>query len=578
MKWHEHYPSGIPPSFDYLHLPQKHYFNESAQKHPERPFLVYRDTEITFAEVNSAARRMANALLKQGCRKQDCVALIVGNTPEFVISMIACFKIGAIAVPINPRYTSRELERILKDCQADIIVILEKCLKNASDLFSEGKTSVKRIIVAQSEQGERGDQGEQSEQDYEQGEQVEHDCGQNEQGDNDFEQAEKHPLHYHASAAPSLSSFETVLSESEDKEPDIDVHPNDCAVLLYTGGTTGLPKGCTISHGNLEASARIWASWYTYPLEADEYPVILCPVPMYHIYGLVGNIGLATLNAGTILLVESLSFDEVLPIMVKYSPNLFCIVPSILIALLHHPEFKNVNPGNIKVVGVGGDSLPEAAKQEFENLTGLCVTIGYGLTETSGSVIGQPHTRKSKEGSAGLPLPDVELRIVSLEDPSQEVAPGESGELVIKGPTIISTYWNQPEETENAIRNGWLFTGDIACMDEEGWVFIKERKKDLIITNGFNVYPKEIDEVLHSHPRIKEACTIGVPDPERGEMVKSYIVIKQGKDVRPEEIVAYCREYLAGYKVPKAIEFIEALPKTVVGKPSRLALRSLALG
>ncbi len=537
MKWYAQYPPGIPSSFEYPHHTMKHYFNESAKAYPDRVFIKLRDTEIPFKEANALARRLAQGLLRIGCNKQDRVAIISHNTPEFVLAIQACYKIGAIVVPINPLYTSRELEYTLADNKAETVLVARSFLDKVLGLATSGTIAARRFIVI-------------------------------------TDTAEEEVLPLSASTeSVELFDYAQLLATSEEVEPDIPLAASDCAALLYTGGTTGVPKGCMLSNDNLEATVYGWSSWYTYPLTASEYPVILCPVPLYHVYGLVGNISLASFAGGTIVLLDNLSVSAVLEAIDRYAPNLLCIVPTMLIYLLSHPDIRDVSLESIRVVGVGGDALPESVKKKLEELSGIKAVVGYGLTETSGSVCGQPHAVEVKEGSVGLPLPDVEVRIMNLKDARVEMAPGELGEVAIRGPQVMTSYWNQPEETALVLREGWLYTGDIGLMDEEGWLFIKDRKKDLIIHSGFNVYPKEVDEVLYAHPGIQEACTIGVPDAKKGELVKSYIVLKPGVELSQEEIIAYCRTVLTGYKIPRIIEFIDALPKTAVGKPSRVALR-----
>jgi len=535
MKWHKDYPEGVPYSFEYPQLPMKHYFNESTRKHPDRAFMIFHDLVTTFSEGNYLARKLANSLLQVGCRKHDRVAIIAPNIPEFVISVQACYKIGTIVVTANPLYTARELEHVLSDSGADTVVIPHKFADKILDMCLEEKVAVKRLIVISDQEKELS-------------------------STKTFD-------------AIDVLDYWDLIALGADAEPDVEVFGHDPAVLQYTGGTTGVPKGCVVSNANLEASVFGWSKWYTSPLAASEHPVILNPLPLYHIYGLVGNISLSSYDGGTILLLNDLSLGSIIQTIEMHKPNLLCVVPSMLIGLLHYPHISDVNLECFRMTGVGGDSLPENTRIEFEKLSGAPVIVGYGLSETAGSVCGQPLTNKSKAGSIGIPLPDVEIRIMSLEDRFTEVPTGELGELAIKGPQVVSSYWNQEEESDLVFQDGWLYTGDIGLMDEEGWVFIKDRKKDLIISGGFNVYPKEIDDVLYTHPSIKEACTVGIPDAQKGELVKSYIVLKPDQELHEEEVMAYSRKYLAGYKVPRIVEFIDTLPKTSVGKPSRVALR-----
>jgi len=533
--WHKDYPVEVPYSYEYPRLPLKDYFTGSAKAHPDRAFLIYRNREMSYREANTQARKLAQGLLRLGCKKADRVAIVANNIPEFIISVQACYKIGAIVVTANPFFTTRELEHILSDSGTETIIVIDRCLDKIQELKLEGKVSAKRIIVISTQQQE-------------------------------LSVPEGIP-------SPEVLNYADLIANNADVEPAIEVSADDCAVLQYTGGTTGVPKGCVVSNANLESAIYGWSTWYTLPLPAGQYPVILNPLPLYHIYGLIGNIGLASYSAGTILLLDSLSLESIVEAIEEYQPNLLCVVPSLLVGLVHYPGIKDVNLDSLVMTGVGGDSLPEVTKLAFEALSGVPVIVGYGLSETAGSVCGQPLTDKTKAASIGVPLPDVEIRIMSLDDRLTEMPTGELGELAIRGPQVVSSYWNRPEESELSFVDGWLYTGDIGLMDEEGWFYIKERKKDLIISGGFNVYPKEIDDILYSHPSIREACTVGIPDEAAGELIVSFIVLRPDQELSEEKVKEFCREYLAAYKIPRRVRFLDKLPKTSVGKPSRVALR-----
>ncbi|MFA6809246.1 MAG: AMP-binding protein, partial [Eubacteriales bacterium] len=342
--------------------------------------------------------------------------------------------------------------------------------------------------------------------------------------------------------------------------------------IQYTGGTTGISKGCILSNFNLEAMAYMDWYWLSPPLKGSFF-VNLNPLPLYHIYSFNSNVILNMVGGGTIILVELPSPANILKNINQHKPNYFPAVPAMIAGLNHHPDISNSEIKCIKVVMSGGSPLSAEVKQAFERLSGVGIVEGYGLSETTQILTGNPTTGQQKIGTVGIPFPDTDIRIVDQNDGVTEVGLGELGELIARGPQIMSGYWKNREETSLVLKDGWLYTGDIASMDEDGYITIKDRKKDVIICNGLKVYPNEVDNVLYSHPKILEACTIGVPDEKQGEKVKTYIVLKPEEILSEKEIIIYCREQLAPYKIPRDVEFVVSLPKTRVGKPNRVALR-----
>jgi long-chain acyl-CoA synthetase len=369
----------------------------------------------------------------------------------------------------------------------------------------------------------------------------------------------------------SVFPWKTLLARTT-PEPAHPINPHkDLAVLQYTGGTTGLPKGAMLSHANVSANAQQCRA-ILHSIR-DDGEVVLGVLPFFHIYGLTVCVNFATLIGATVLPLPKFDPRETLKTIHKYKPTIFPCAPSIFIALLQQKKLEHYDLSSIRYCISGSAPMPTAVMERFRSLTGAHIVEGYGLTEASPVTHLNPLEGVRKPGSIGLPFPDTDAAIVDMEVGTIPVPPGKVGELVIRGPQVMQGYWKRPDETASVLRNGWLYTGDIATMDEEGYFFIVDRKKDLIISGGYNVYPREIDEVLHDHPAVKEAVTVGVQHATRGEIIKAYIVLKEGYSATKTDIIAFCREKLANYKVPKQVEFRDELPKTLVGKVLRRAIR-----
>jgi long-chain acyl-CoA synthetase len=342
-------------------------------------------------------------------------------------------------------------------------------------------------------------------------------------------------------------------------------------VLQYTGGTTGISKGCALTNFNLVAMALQTAEWMK-PVVEGRAIRTLAAIPLYHVYGFNLNVNINMFAGGAVVLIPKPTPDALLEAINAHQPTLFPAVPTMLIDLIHHPAVKESKIDLIKSVTSGGAPLTRETMTVFEELSETRIMEGYGLSEVSNVVTGNPHLTKRKKGSIGVPWPDVDVKVVKVDD-GTTMAVGEPGELLVKTPTLMSGYWNNPSETENTIRDGWLHTGDVAYQDEDGFIFIVGRKKDMILASGFNIYPREIDEVMYTHPKVLHSCTVGVPDPKRGETVKVFLQLKERMEMDEGEVVRYCRERLTAYKVPKIVEFIDEVPLTSVGKPDRKALK-----
>lgn len=529
--WHAFYDKNVPRTIVYPKVTLKELFNRNAENHPDKPYLVFQDVALPYRVCNTMARRLANGLLERGVVKGDRVALMMPNIPHYPIALMACYKIGAIAVPVNPRYTVPELVFQLKDSGTESVVVLASFADKVIQVMKQGGTSVKRIVVVPVPGGRV-----------------------------DLEEVRE------------IVDLDSLLAESDDREPDIAIKPEDVAMLQYTGGTTGFPKGCMLTHANLVAMLEQTGVWCSGAGPADQIRT-LAAIPLYHVFGMNCNINLTLYAAGTMVLVAQPTPDNILEAINRHEPTHWAAVPAMVQGIINHPNIGISKIASVKAVLCGGAPLAVEVMKRFEELSGTRIFEGYGLSETSNVISANPSEGIQKPGSVGIPWPDVDVRIVDLENGTRVMPPGEPGEIIAKGPQVMAGYWNNPEETEKALKDGWLYTGDIGYMDGDGYIFILDRKKDMLICSGFNVYPREIDEVLYTNPGISEACVIGVPDEKRGETVKAFVVLKPGTVMTAEEIMDYCKERLAPYKVPKIVEFIDQLPRTPIGKPDRKALR-----
>ena len=529
--WHEWYDKQVPHSIHYPPAPLKDFFNYHAAQTPDKPYLIINDSTLSYAQSNGMARRLANALLGMGVKKGDRIALMAPNVPQYVIALQACFKIGAIVVPVNPLATPPEITHQLNDSGAETMVVMAVFAGGPVGILKSAVSPLKRLIAFQ---------------------------------------VKSMPVE--VEKAEGVYDFDALIGSAKDFEPDIEVAWNDTALLQYTGGTTGVSKGCRLSNFNLASIAYQDVGWFA-PLFKPGELRTLAAIPVYHIFGFNCNVNVNLTNGGTIILVPQPTPDNILEAINKHEPNFFAAVPTMIIGLNQHPDTPKSKIRSIRGMISGSSPLAVEAMKTFEELSGAAIIEGYGLSETSNVLTCNPLFTKRKPGSVGLPWPDNDIRIVDLDTGTKELEPGEAGELIAKGPTIMSEYWNNEDETAIAMRDGWLYTGDIAYMDEEGYIFIVDRKKDMILSSGFNVYPRDIDEAMYTHPGVLRACAVGVPDEKRGESVKVFIVPKPGESLTAEEVIAHCRERLSAYKVPRFVEFLDDLPLTAIGKPDRKVLR-----
>lgn len=529
--WYKFYDQGVPPSIDYPGKAMRDYFNEWTEKNPDKLYIIYENQEYSYQKANSMARKLADAINSLDYCKGDRIALMTTNIPQYVLAEQACFKLGAAIVPTNPMYTIPELTHQFKDSGTTVVLVEARFAEKVIKIYQEGHTKIRYIVIIQ------------------EGEKVE---------------LEK---------ADYILDYDELLAKGTDKEVDIAVYSDDLAMLQYTGGTTGLSKGCMLSNANLEAMAWQDMVWFTPPFDSSEDMVGMAAMPLYHIYGFNTSINLQMVAGGSLIIVNGPSPDNLLKNVNEHEPNFFACVPAMIYGLNQHPDIGKSKIKTIKALICGSSPLAVEGLNCFEEISGAVITEGYGLSETSNVLTCTPMYTKRIIGSVGLPWPDVDIRIVDLEEGTQDMPTGEAGELIAKGPQIMSGYWQNPEETANVMRDGWLYTGDIATMDEDGYITIVDRKKDMILCSGFNVFCRELDEVMYTHPKVLDACAIGIPDPKRGETPKIFIILKPGETMTEEEVKEHCRISLARYKVPTHVEFIDELPRTSVGKPMRNALR-----
>ncbi|NLJ72862.1 MAG: long-chain fatty acid--CoA ligase [Syntrophomonadaceae bacterium] len=529
--WYKYYDEGVPKSIDYPGKAMKDYFNEWVVKQPDKPYLIWANEELTYAQANEMAQKVANAIIATGYVKGDRIALMTSNLVEYVILLQACYKIGAAIVPTNPMYTVKELTHQFSDSETSIVFVEDRFADKVVEVAKSDGSMIKLIVVVDSKTNSK------------------------------LENTDK------------IINYADFLNKGEAVEPKIDVKSDDLAMLQYTGGTTGLAKGCMLSNANLEAMAWQDAYWFSPPYEKFSDMRIMCAMPLYHIYGFNTSININMVAGGNVIVVNDPSPNGLLLNINEHEPNFFAAVPAMIYGLNNHPDVSKSKIRNIKAMICGSSPLAVEGIKRFEELSGAAITEGYGLSETSNVLTCTPMFTKRIVGSVGIPWPDVDIRIVDLEEGSKDMPTGEPGELIAKGPQVMEAYWKNPEETAIALRDGWLYTGDIATMDEDGFITIVDRKKDMILCSGFNVFCREIDEVLYTHPKVLDACAIGIPDEKRGETPKVFVILKAGEEMTEDEVKSHCRESLAPYKVPTHVEFIDELPRTSVGKPMRNALK-----
>ncbi len=542
--WLQHYDAGVAESVPIPDQPLDSYLAESAKKKPNNVAIIFQGHEITYRELDSLVDAVAAGLAANGFKKGDRAVIYMPNIPQFMMIYFGILRAGGIVIATNPLYTARELEHQLRDCGAETVFVMSRYYPLLKDVQRQGKTNVKRVIVTYLKN-------------YLPGtkrilyslfrEKKSGDAVTLEAGDVTFKDF---------LAIGGRSSKATVKVTSE-----------DMALLQYTGGTTGVSKGAVALHRNLAANARQLQDWIPGLRYGDE--VWITAIPLFHSYGMITSMILPiSIAAKMVVIPDPRNLVDVIKSIQDYKASFFPGVPAMYVAINNHPD---VIAGKYDITSIracvsGSAPLMIETKNRFESLTGGKLVEGYGLTEAHVVSHANPINGQNRTGSIGLPISNVECRIVDAVDGMTELPVGGIGELLLRSPSIMQGYWQMPEETENALRDGWLYTGDIARMDEDGFFYIEDRKKDMIIAGGFNVYPREVEEVLMTHPAVVEVAVAGVPSEKRGETVKAWVVKKEGDPTTEAELIEWSKEHLAKYKYPRIIEFRAELPKSIVGK------------
>jgi long-chain acyl-CoA synthetase len=559
--WLAHYSATVPANIPIPEHSLAWLLDEATRTSGAFTAIDYYGTRISYAQLASLASRFARALVRLGVKRGDRVAICLPNIPQFPIAFFGAVMAGAVVTPTNPLYTPSELQHQLTDSGSKVIVTLDMLYPNLAGV--RANTPVEQVILADVA-------------DY-------------------FPPALAAAYHLRESltargkpkvdqralkADPSIHHFKELLGHASDSQgfevyplPE-PAQPDDLALLQYTGGTTGVAKGAMLTHRNLLANAAQCLAWNEQP-EGTKH-ITLCVAPFFHVYGLTVAMNLTILAGSTMVLLPRFTVKDTLKAIEKYRPDLFPGVPTMYLALAREVERKKHDLSSIQVCISGSAPLPAEVQRRFEAVSGAKVVEGYGLTEASPVTHCNPVYGDRRIGTIGLPVSNTDAAILKAD--SWDFLPqGEQGEIAVRGPQVMQGYWNRPDETAKVLRDGWLRTGDIGVMDTDGYFTIVDRAKDIIIASGYNVYPREVEEVLYAQPKVLEAAVVGMPDEYRGETVRAYIVPKPGQTLTASELDAWCHERLAAYKVPKAYEFRESLPKTLVGKVLRRALREETL-
>ena len=539
--WLEHYDAGVPQHLDYPAIPLYRLLDDSAAQQPAHTCTIFFGKRMSYGAVKEASDRLAASLQGLGVQPGDRVALLLPNSPQFIIAYYAILKAGAVVVALNPLYTAHELLFHLNDSGATTAITIPLFLEKVSALV--GQTPLQRVIYTRVA-------------DYLP---FPLSLGSRLQERKQMRQVDPGRVIHLASLlhAPPPAGWQPAP-----------VDPHSLAVLIYSGGTTGVAKGIMLSHYALTANAYQLRAWVNLDAEGR----ILAVLPLFHGFGMSVTMNGPLLVGGEIIALPRFQAENVLKAIEEWKPTFFIGVPAMFGAFNSVPTLKKYTLRSVKGIFVGAAPLTQALKSEFEGLSGARLIEGYGLTEAVTAIMANPYLGQHKVGSIGLPFPDVEVKIVAL-DGSADLPPGESGEIVLRSPTLMLGYYNQPQATAEALRDGWLYTGDVGQMDAEGYFTITDRKKELIIVGGFNVFPREVDEVLALHPKVQEAAAVGIPDERLGERVRACVVLREGETATAEELIAFCRERLVGYKVPAEVEFRTSLPKNMIGKVLRRELR-----
>jgi long-chain acyl-CoA synthetase len=537
--WLKQYERNVPQSIAYPEIPIHRLLVDTAAKHPDNVAISFNDIHIPYKGLNASVNIFASALQKAGVGKGDRIALLMVNFPAYVIAFFAVLKLGAIVVNLSVGIQGEELIRCLNESGAKVVVTLDLFAQNIYRVIKN--TGVKTVIlysVMGLEKKMRLDEG-----------------------------------------VPQPQIFQGLLAAAQKpEEPAVQVSPGDVAVLQYTSGSTGAPKAATLTHSNIIASVFQSENWMG--IESAGNAAVICIIPFFHVFGMSACLLISVLKGYRMILLPKIDLMDILSLMKTletYKPISFPAVPSLWAAILSlPPEVARNQLSSVQVATSGGAPLPAWVHERFEELTGRRMMEAYGLSEASSATHFTPYPRGAPRGSIGVPLPDTEARVMDIETGKKECPVGEIGELVVKGPQIMKEYWNNKDLTSAALRNGWFYTGDLARMDQDGFFYLADRKDDLIITSGFNVYPSQVEEVLKRHPKIKDVAVIGAPDRIKGQVIVAVIVLKEDMQGDKEEFLNYCKENMPDNRVPKTILFRDEIPRNMAGKVLKKVLKQEA--
>ncbi len=544
--WLESYDARVPRSISYPGECLPVLLEKNLSKYGGHTATSFLGAELTHAQLWHRVLKLAAGLHALGVGRGSKVAVMLPNCPQAIMAYYAALRLGAVVVLTNPLYVQREMIHQWNDAEAEFLVVLDHLFPKVEEVIP--RTSIKRILVTTLKE------------------------------ELPFFlrllyplNARKNKLFTNVPYDDRVLSFKKLVDSHEPYALPCQVELDDLALLQYTGGTTGVAKGVMLSHRNIQANVVQITSWFPDLRRGRER--FLSILPFSHVFGMTVSMNMPLYTGSEAVLLPRFEIKRFLKTLQKKKVTILPGVPTLFSAIMNHGHVRSYDMSSIRYCVTGSAPMPVEILKQFESMTGSIIIEGYGLTEASPVTHCNPLEGERKAGSIGIALPDTDCRIVDLETGEKELSPGEDGELAVRGPQVMQAYWKMEEETAATLKEGWLLTGDIVRMDEAGYVYVVDRKKDMIIAKGYNIYPREIDEVLYEHPSIVDAVALGVPDPHRGETVKAYVVVKEGEHLEEEEVIAFCRERLAAYKVPKLVEFRDSLPKTMVGKVLRKELR-----
>ncbi|HET9015085.1 MAG TPA: long-chain fatty acid--CoA ligase [Thermomicrobiaceae bacterium] len=546
--WYRWYEPGVPRTLSYPEQPLPRFLADTTARHPDRTAIRFMGRGVSYRDLDEAANRFANALIALGVRPGDRVALLLPNCPQIVIGYYGAQRAGAIVVPINPTYVASELRELLADAEPRVVIALSLLFPRVQQIRAD-LPSVEHVVVTN----------------------IKEYFPAVTQALFTVARERREGHHVHLPADGHTHEWHALLAGAPASEPESAMTIDDVAVLQYTSGTTGTPKGVMLTHRNLIAAARqaqVWCIGIARPGNAD---VVLGVIPIFHIFGQDNVLNYPIFGGGTMVLLPQFAVKDTLAALDRERPDIFPGVPALFAVLGRARDVGRYDLRSLKASICGAAPLSDEVRARFEALSGAPIAEGYGSTEALITHCA-PLKGRHKPGTIGIPIPETDAAILDLETGSRRLGPGEPGELAVRGPQVMRGYWRRRDETARAFRDGWLLTGDVAVMDADGYFTLIDRRKELINVGGLKVFPSQVEAVIAGHPAVGEVVTVGVPDPRHGEVVKAFVVLREGMTATAEEIIGHCRERLAPYKLPRSVEFRPNLPKNLFGKVLRRTL------